>query len=181
MTAWKYLKNQKGFTLIQLIMGLVVGGILAGVTSEILYTQANSYHYIADKKETMSDVRYALNRFSSELMRMQDEADITGVSSTDIQFLDLNGSTVHYELDNDADTGTMALFRNNVVILSHVDDLEFTFYNADGDEITGNAENMADIRRIKMQVTTEDLNGRPGVTLTTAITPRIFLGYNEFQ
>lgn len=177
----KHLKNQKGFTLLQIIMGLVVGGLIAGLTSEILMGQAESYSYITNKKEALSDVRFALNRFTNELMRMQDSGDITGATASQIQFYDKDGSSVSYSLQTDSSSGTLMLARNGESIVDNIDSISFQYYDSNGTELTNPSSSISSIRRIKITIATDEVNNQPGVTLTTSVTPRVFIGYNGFQ
>ena len=82
---FKVLKNNLGFTLVELVLSIVIAGAIFGVAAETMMSQADTYSFIANRKTTIADVRYAMDRISHEILRLE-TSDIQSISSSSVNF-----------------------------------------------------------------------------------------------
>ena len=93
----RFLRNKKGFTLIELIVAMVVFAILGGAVAGMIQAGLGSYGRISDDMYTETEARTALSLVTVQI-RQHDATDAISVNSdTAIGFMDappLPGGTV---------------------------------------------------------------------------------------
>lgn len=170
------IKNQKGFTLIELVLFISLSAIVVGVTSYIMVNQIDAYSFVSNRQETLSDSRYAFNRAASELIFL-DTAEITGIAASQIDFIDQNGLNTNFSSGASAEVaGEMALYRGNEILIDPIASLTFNYLDQNGLETAV----IGEIRQILMTVTTEPVANEGALTLTTRVVPRNFV-YENYQ
>lgn len=172
------LKNERGFSLTEVILTLVVGTLLAGASSQTMVNSMTSYASIANRRATVSDSRYAMNQVTYELRGLS-TAKIKSINSTEIYFTDSTGSDSSFHLATNG--SNLALFRGSEVLLDKVESFSIDYYNDQGQEIAATAENIPNIRRIKVDITASPISKEGAITLSTIITPRQFIGFANYQ
>jgi prepilin-type N-terminal cleavage/methylation domain-containing protein len=90
------LRDQRGFTLTELlVVATVLGMILAGVV--LIQMQGQQAYVVGSHRvEVQQNNRAALELITRELRSAQAVATVT--SATDLTFVDLNGTTIRYQL-----------------------------------------------------------------------------------
>jgi prepilin-type N-terminal cleavage/methylation domain-containing protein len=167
------INNQKGFTLMELVLYIAVMAILLGVTTRVLISEIGAYSYVSKRQSAISDARYALNRISSELIHLE-TADILLASSSEIQFTDTGGVNTSFKLDVDGDD--QAIYRGAEVMISPINNFNLTYYDQNNNVTT----TISDIRKIEVEVITEPLDEEGEVSFKTMVTPRNFI-YDSYQ
>jgi|APSaa5957512576_1039674.scaffolds.fasta_scaffold154687_1 prepilin-type N-terminal cleavage/methylation domain-containing protein len=175
---FKRLKNKKGFTLIELLLSLVVSGIILGIASETMISQADTFSFISNRKNTIADIRQALTHISYDIKRV-DAEDITDISSSNISFTNEEGAATSYKLD--ADGENLAIYKGSDILIPNVEDFTVNYYDENGDELDADADQIEFVKRIKFTIETKANAEEGNITLSTLIVPRSFLGYNNFQ
>lgn len=166
-------KNQKGFSLIELVLYIALSGIVVGVVSQIMRVHLNSYAFIASRQSALADVRYALSRMTYELLRVE-TADIIAVSASEIQFVDEGGANTSFTLG--ASGSGQGIFRGAELLMFPVNSFQIKYYDSAGAETAV----IADIRKMELTVTTQALGDEGNITLSTMVTPRSFI-YEGYQ
>ncbi len=124
--------NSKGFTLIEIVITIVLVSILSGIAAMIILQGVRAY----STEQTRSDVHYqariAMERMAREIraIRSTDPADITASTATNLQFTDVNGSTLGFQL-----IGPILNRWNgasNDVLASGVAAFSFSYFRDDG-------------------------------------------------
>lgn len=92
--------TQKGFTLIEMIMSMVLLGIVGITAGMLIYQGTRSYETLSDQKEVTQQATLALERFSRELRQMKctpswnsctaTATDVPVMTATEIRFLNSN-------------------------------------------------------------------------------------------
>ncbi|MDO8518976.1 MAG: prepilin-type N-terminal cleavage/methylation domain-containing protein [Deltaproteobacteria bacterium] len=165
--------NNRGFTMIEMVLYMVVAAIITGVTVHVMRTHVNAYSFITNRHTALSDVSYALNRMSYELLRVE-TAEITAIAADSIDFTDDDGNAASFETAANAD-GT-GLYRGDELLISPVTSFDLVYYDLNGIETNV----IADVRSIKMTVVTAPQDTEGSITLSTMVTPRAFV-YENYQ
>lgn len=169
----QHLHNQRGFTLLEVLLSLVVVGILGGVTLELMGSHMEAYSFITNRQSSLAEARYAVNRMAGEMLKVTPE-DILSVSSTQIDFIDSSGLSTNFRM---ADyQGSRALMRGNELLAFPVQDFEIR-------AITGEDQLSTDpqvILRYEFSLTTQPVGSEPAVRLQSSAMPRSLL-YKNYQ
>ncbi len=120
---------ERGFSLFELIMVIVVMGIVAAVAAPFMTTGFQSYVVGRDIAETDGQARLALERMSRDLRNIRSPADLTIASSGDITFMDIDGNSTRYCLGavGGCPGATGELTRNSQPLAAGISALSFTF------------------------------------------------------
>lgn len=172
------MKNEKGFSLTEVVLTLVIASLIAAASSQTLFNNMDSYASIANRRSTVSDARHSMNQISSELRGLT-TSEIQGVTATQINFADSNGSNTSFRLDTNGNT--LAVYRGNDILLDRVNSFVLNYYNDQGQEINPDPQNIANIRRIKVSISAAPVSEEGQIALSTIITPRQFIGFANYQ
>lgn len=152
--------NNKGFTLIEIIVTLMLVGILAAVAGFGIVQVARGYAAARENERMSQNTRIALLRMSRELMEFEsvDNADtseiaVTHPGGTQVA-IGLSGTEILLDNDGDAEGG--------VPLIDHVDSFVLTYTNFSGGELA----------RIDIQLSLERDDLDNPVTFETSVNPR---------
>lgn len=163
----------RGFSALEVVLYVALSAIIVGVTVPILRTHINAYSFITNRHTALSDVSYALNRISHELLRVE-TADITAIAADSIEFVDDDGIATEFSV---AANGTVnALYRGNELLLSPVQTFAMEYYDLNNN-VTAN---ITDIRKFEITITTAAVSNEGTITLSTHVMPRAFI-YENYQ
>lgn len=171
------IKDESGFTLIGIIMGVVVSGIVLGIASQIFSSQMDTYSFITTRKTTLSDTRYALNKISDELLTIETN-DILDIDSDQFSFTDHAGNQTDYDLE--ASGASLAIYRGGEKLLDNVKSFQIKYYDQNGNELLAEAGNISSVRQFELIITTEEQGHEGELTLSTKVTPREYI-YSNYQ
>lgn len=167
--------KQKGFTLVETILGIVVASLVILTFATIASYSVDSYSMIVARKEAMVQARNALNRMTQELVSINPAA-ITSIASTNITFNDSNGNSTNFR--SQTTNGITQIYRGNDLLANNVSSFSLTYYDANGNPITdGNISNM---RRILIDMGVNAANGNSDVKIQGEVYPRNYY-YSNFQ
>ncbi len=170
-------KLERGFTLIETLLGIVVMGIVMLAFASIARLSVDSYSLIVDRKEAMSQARYALNRITQELVSIN-PASITSISSTNLSFNDSVGNPTNFR--SQTTSGVVQIFRGNDLLATNVSSFGFVYYDANNNLISDG--NLSNLRRIAvdMGVYAGNGNGHGDMKMRGEVYPRNYY-YSNFQ
>lgn len=174
------LKNQAGFTLIEMMLALVVGGLLLAFLSQFFLEQANTYAFVSNRKSTVSDIRYAMNRMNHELMRVDPGSDITSFDTTNVYFNDTTGTPTNYRLATLA-TGELGIYRGPDLMISNVKTFHLEYYDNSGGILNPLTSVPSDIARIQIKILSDPQLNEGDIVMRTTVTPRSVIGYQNFD
>lgn len=165
--------------MIEVVLALVVGAMIVGITTESMINNVDSYVFLANRKAALGDARYAMNRISQELLTVN-TGNITTTNGTKIVFTSDAATSVEFKLA--ANGSKLGIFRNSDLLVDNVSSFTFAYYDANGAQLDPLAAGTpAATKRIKFTITTQAVDNEGNVTLSTIVTPRDFIGYNNYQ
>ena len=188
--------NERGFTIVELVVGLAIGLILLGVAVKIFLVQQRAYNVQEQLSEMQQNIRSAMDMIVRETKMAgynPTDLDFVGIgtnsSTTSIQILadlDGNGDTddSNEDITYSYDETDLQIERNGAgnPIAENITGFTVFYFNANGDDI--GTSTLTDIRQIEIKIigrtdkTDPDLDrvdddgeGYRYGTLTTHVTP----------
>lgn len=127
--------NQRGFTLIEMIMVIILISIIASVAAMIILEGAKSYQKEVSFSDIHNQGRLAIERMAREirLIRSATAADISTMTATNIVFNDVNGTNIQFSFAGNT------ISRSGNTLANNVQSLAFSYYQQDGTTVAGSA------------------------------------------
>lgn len=117
---------QRGFSLIEMVLVIVIVGIIASVGAQLMGTGFQLYFTGRDTLSVDAQARLALERMTRELRTVRPATGLTMTPATQITFTDETGTAVQYIL------GGGNLMRNTQVLAGGVTGLGFVYLDRAG-------------------------------------------------
>ena len=137
--------NNKGFTLIELIMVLVILSIFSFTFATFISEATDAWFFIKSRSTASGTARYALNRITSELRRINNPSQISTMNASECQFTSIDSSSVNFK-----QVGTN-IQRNSDILASgavNPNGLIFTYLDSAG----GTTAVSSEVRSIRVRV-----------------------------
>ncbi|MCX7121085.1 MAG: prepilin-type N-terminal cleavage/methylation domain-containing protein [Gammaproteobacteria bacterium] len=151
------IRNQHGFTMIELIIVIVILAVLSVITLPMLDSGFNAYFTQRNLSDANWQGRLALSRMLSDIRSIPSTGNITTASATQFTFVDSTNASVSYTL-----SGT-TLQRNGLTLANGVNSIAFSYYNSAGAATAV----IANIRYISIQLNVTQNN--TNLTMQTAL------------
>ncbi|MBI2343770.1 MAG: prepilin-type N-terminal cleavage/methylation domain-containing protein [Deltaproteobacteria bacterium] len=162
------MRATRGFTMTELILGMLIMSIVALAFAPLLTQTVASYSLAASRSRALHDARHAMFQITRELLLL-DAGDLQGINGSQLQFVDENNVATEY-----SQTGTN-VFRGQTMLVPNVNALTFNYFDDQG-----NITNViASVRRISI-VLRVDTPPQGIFTLRSEVFPRSFV-YTNFQ
>ena len=151
------LKHEKGYTMIELIVSVVLIGIVSSLLAYVMVTIIGVLQDNRIKKELLLDGYNASARFVREFELVDDESDLLIAGSSQIQFntvIDGINYTIQYQIVGDelqrrVNAGTPVILCNDIIG-------SFNYFQKNHTSITAPLSNpqMRTVRRVRLNLTT---------------------------
>lgn len=130
-------KKQKGFTLLEMIIVIVIVGILIVGSSSILEQGFASFFSSAKTIKSNWQNAVALETMTRDLRAIRSASDIIATTSTSITFNDVNANTISYAITD----SQLIRTENNVAnpLASDMQNLFFSYYDKIGGVTANNS------------------------------------------
>ncbi|MBI5469392.1 MAG: prepilin-type N-terminal cleavage/methylation domain-containing protein [Deltaproteobacteria bacterium] len=174
------LTGEKGFTLIEILMAIVIIGIVSAVAGMMIYEGARSFGAMDARSELSADGLLAVERASRELRLVRctasgnscapQAADITAWTASEVRFVNTLSEGRGLRLD----AGALKLRQGSIAVdpedalANNVSALSFEYLKTDGSA----ASAVSDIWIINMNLTLT--SGAESLDLKASIHPRSF-------
>lgn len=163
------LKNNRGLTLLELVVTIIVSSILVLATTPFARQVINNYIIAAKMDETHNAGRVALNRLTSEVRMIQGLSNITSCTSNSIQFTNKDNQTISYSYNSSDDT----LLRNGYVCAKSVSEFQIYMVSKSGYYTWFGDPNLWSFQ-FTMTITVHIGDSDRPLTFLTTVTPRQF-------
>lgn len=168
----KTLKNQNGFSLVSLILGMVIAGMILGISSTILLNQAEMVNFVNNRQSTLSGQNLTMRKIQNDLSLVE-TADINFIGPLKIEYKDEAGNNTDIRL-----VGFDKVYKGADLLMDNVQLMVIDYYDSAGNQLYPAAYNIPDVRRIKVTIITKPRNDEGAMTYTTYVSPRRLMGYN---
>jgi len=164
--------GKTGMTLIELVLGMVLIGIVALVVANALSTGIDAFFTTDNRKEALDQGRIAMDRMAKEIrnVRSSSAADLSVATATTFTFVDTEGTTISFALGGGNITrnaDTLAIGISNQAFPSGI----FTYVLSTGTETQApSAAERLTIKLIKIDF--KATAGTESVSLQTEVWPR---------
>lgn len=157
---------------------MVVLAAIFGITTQTMMMSSENLSYIANRKTAVADIRYGINKFTQELRQVESD-EIRNISSTSIEFVDKDSNLIAYQLSTDG--SRLSLYRDADVIIPNVATFNISYLDADGNDLGADSAQIANIRRIQLDITTSPIGDEDAMSFSTTVVPRSFVGYTNYE
>lgn len=164
---------QKGFTLIEVVLSVVLFGIVGLLLTRVISTGANLYESITNGQEIIDNMIVAQKRFNNDTANLLDYQHVLYADSTRFLFVDSNIDTIQYRYVN----GILYRAENNngefPIAQYLTDGTTFCYYNINEVLITENpVVSLTTIWSIRLKMF--GTKGTRDMILQSLVTPQNF-------
>ncbi|HHS12547.1 MAG TPA: prepilin-type N-terminal cleavage/methylation domain-containing protein [bacterium] len=159
--------DEKGFTLMELVIVMVIVGIITVTTMPFIRTNVDSYISVRGGKDLLQSTRIGFNRMLAEMRRIESPSDIDYGYNNEFQF-DIPGTNnITYKYSGGQ------LLRENRVLIHGVQSMTFRYFRQDGSQMgTPIWSSTSQIWRIQLDIEVGD--GTQNIRLRAQVSPRNF-------
>jgi putative endonuclease len=167
-----HFRSNKGITLIELVITMVLMGIVALVVANALSTATTAFFTTDNRKEALDQGRIAMDRMAKEIRNVNNNlaASVPASNATQFCFIDTEGVTIDYSYSNPnitRDTGNCAA-GGGATLSTNIDSFLFEYIRANGNVDAAYAAGTTKLIRITL---TAKISGE-SITLQTEVWPR---------
>ena len=147
------MKKNKGFTLVEIVIAIVIVGIVSTIIGAMLLGTIKAWTFKFNRNDILWDGRLALDRMTREIRTIRNSTSVTTASAAQLRFIDTNNTDITYSLSstnlNRTANGTANLLAENVSSLA------FTYYDSSGTVIPVPtvSPSATNIRRVRVSLT----------------------------
>ena len=160
------LKKHAGFTLLELVMVILILGIIASMSFQLLFQSISGYFTSVNTTDANWQGQTAIQTMSRIIRAIRSPNDIQVATSSQLTFVNMNGNTISYALTGNSIVQTRN--NNNQVLADGISNLTFSYFDKNG-ATTATLANIAYIK-ITINVTQKNTN----FYITTAVFPSNF-------
>lgn len=144
--------GQKGFTIIEIILSIVILGIIAGIGLPII-AEIGESQIIANRRNDLAESgRLAIDRLVREIRRIKDDTSVVTANSTVFQFIDIDDNTISFSLSSGVLRRTYNGTANDLA--GDAASFNISYYDQSGSLISSPAvsPSATDIRRVRLNL-----------------------------
>jgi len=172
--------DKKGITLIELVLGMVLIGIVALVVANALSTGITGFFVTDYRKEALDQARIAMDRMAKEMRNVRTSSDIGTATSSELCFVNTQGTRINFRYESPyirrlegggacpggAETGDILATGVSNVTFSGI----FKYVLSTGAEVEDATGSETLIKRIKIDF--KATAGSESISLPTEVWPR---------
>ncbi|OGW30801.1 MAG: hypothetical protein A2X54_05720 [Nitrospirae bacterium GWF2_44_13] len=170
-------RDNKGITLIEMVLGMVLIGIVALVVANALSTGITGFFVVDNRKEALDQTRVAMDRMTKEIRNLKNSASVTTGSATQFCFTMLDGTNnnvlVNYSYVDPnirREEGGACVAGNGQTLATNIAAATFSFAYIQANGTEGSTFSSVTTKRIKIVIPCTISSET--VTLETEVWPR---------
>ena len=156
--------NNKGFTLVEFAIVIVLTGIIAGILSVLIREVASTYTFIRVRGVALADNRLAVDRMTREIRQIASATTIYVADSEKIDFGKIDGEKVIFEKSG------IDLLRNTDKLATDVTLFDLVYYDIANNPLDRPVVDPSSIWRILIKLTIK--KGDQTVKFQSQVHPR---------
>jgi prepilin-type N-terminal cleavage/methylation domain-containing protein len=145
-------RSERGFTLIELILVMVIIGVLSAVIAPPLMEGTKGWTWTTQRKDLSQQARIAMDRIVREIRNTGRKADdtpcISSAAAASFSFSDVNGDLINCNSITFSLSGSQVL-RGAAVLADNVSAFQMTYY----DNNNGTTSTASAVRRLSIALT----------------------------
>lgn len=141
-------KQQRGFSLIELIIVMVIISIIAVVIGNILFNSFRTFRVSQDVTDTDWQGLLAIESIANDVHDIRSANDISTINAASFTFVEVGGTSVTYQLSGNN------LQRSGTTLASNISALAFAYLDNNGATTTTPSE----VRYVRITVTASQNN-----------------------
>jgi len=166
------MKKQAGFTLIEIIVVLIIGGIMMTVAGMAIVTGLKGYFFVRDNASITQNAQLAMTRLSRELMEL---TNVTTAETSRITFSRLglsNSQTIYFDLNYDTIKIVSGIAASGGdILVDRVNNFALGFYNSSDALWVEGFDDIQDLSYITIALDLERTEGSI-ISFSTTVNPR---------
>ncbi len=163
------LRRQKGFSLIEMILViLVMTGVMVG-SAAIFKPILDTWAIAQAQSETSDTVGYALERMKHEISQVRDRGTVIAATASQFRFRDNDDRDINYNISG------ANFMRDGQVLVRNIQSATFTYYGQDNAAIASPAVSPSSTNIWAIKISVSVLKNGQTKTMETIIHPRNFL------
>jgi len=175
-------QSNRGFSLIELIISMVLMGILSGIMASVISGNIKIMSNVSDRKKLVTQGMLAVNLFQRELGMLVDSTSVILADNRDLQFIDKFGRTLRYRVLGTKLTRTEVGVGTEQILASPLirSDSKFKYLNAANDVLAEplSAANLKNVRLVHLILTMDDKF--EGIPIMMRVYPENLKIYNKW-
>lgn len=156
--------NNKGFTLVEFAIVIVLTGIIAGILSVLIREVASTYTFIRVRGVALADNRLAIDRMTREIRQIASATTIYVADAEKIDFGKIDGEKVIFEKSG------IDLLRNTDKLATDVTLFDLVYYDIANNPLDRPVVDPSSIWRILIKLTIK--KGDQTVKFSSQVHPR---------
>jgi len=175
------MKKQAGFTLIEIIVVLIIGGIMMTVAGMAIVTGLKGYFFARDNAAITQNAQLSMTRLSRELMELTNITDYTS-SQVSYERPDDSGSSKAFTIYLDSDDDTIKIapvaipsVGDGDILVDRVNNFALEFYSGNSGSASYpvwlEGEDIKDLSYITIALDLERTSGSI-ISFSTTVNPR---------
>ena len=174
-------RYERGFTIIELIIVIVIAGIISGIFGMLILQVIDVYSFVTVREDVLSEAELAMERMVREMRQIQKAAQTIEViylaDGAEFQFVDVDDNIIGFKR-NGSDLNRMEFSEPGVLqyddlLADDITNMAFTYWDEDNDELSSTPLSSADIEKIKrIEISIEMERQDQEVRIDTQVYPR---------
>lgn len=171
--------NRAGITLIELVIGMVLMGIVALVVANALSTGITGFFVVDNRKEALDQARVAMDRMAKEMRNLRNSASVTASSATQFCFTMLDGTNnnllVNYSYvdpDIKREEAGACVAGNGQTLATYITASSFSFAYIQANGTEENPVQFSSVTTKRIRITAKSTVSGESVQLQTEVWPR---------
>lgn len=167
----------KGFTIIELIIVIVIAGIISGILGMLILQVIDVYSFVTVREDVLSEAELAMERMMREIRQIQKAAQAIEViyiaDSAEFQFVDVDDNIIGFKKDSSTvhrmKFSEPGVLQHNDLLADDITSLAFTYWDEDSNELSSPVD-IEKIKRIEISIVMERQDQE--VRIDTQVYPR---------